>query len=245
MEEAINLHELFQLLRKRIKLIILTTFSATAIAGLVSFYVLTPIYQASTQILVTQSRPANQLINMSELQTNLQLINSYNVIMKSPAILDLVKEELDIVKPIEQLESQIIVANEKDSQVISLTVQDPNPKMAVDIANTTVRIFQKEIVNLMNIDNVSILSKAVLKDQSIPVKPRKLLNMVIASILGLMIGVGLAFLLEYLDNTVKNEQDIEQYLNLTVLGFVSTIKFDRGNKNKAVFKEMRSGSVGT
>ena len=55
---------------------------------------------------------------------------------------------------------KITVASEQDSQVVNVTVQDPDPQMAANIANTTAEVFQKEIVNLMNIDNVNILAKA-------------------------------------------------------------------------------------
>lgn len=244
MEETISLQELFQTLRKRLKLILIITVIATAISGIVSYFVLTPIYQASTQILVNQEKSGQQTINMGELQTNLQLINTYNVIIKSPAILDIVKERLDTEKSVEQLNSQITVASQKDSQVISVTVQDPDPKMAAEIANTTAKVFQEEIVTLMNVDNVNILSNAVVKDHPTPVKPNPMLNMAIALVVGLMAGVGLAFLLEYLDNTIKNEQDIEQFLELPVLGAVSTITQDAQENATGKHTKVRGESVG-
>ena len=73
------------------------------------------------------------------------------------------------------------------------------------------------------IDNIHILSPAELPDNPVPIKPQPLLNMAIAFVVGLMASVGLAFLLEYLDNTIKTEQDIEKLLGLPVLGAVSII----------------------
>ncbi|WP_241739352.1 YveK family protein [Anoxybacillus flavithermus] len=199
MEETISLRELFQTLRKRAWLIIAMTVIATMISGIVSYFVLTPIYQASTQLLVNQAKSEQPIYNINEIQTNLQLINTYNVIMKSPAILDIVKEELDLNMPIEELNAKINVTSEKDSQVVNVTVEDPDPHMAADIANTVANVFQREIVKIMNVDNVNILAKAEVKEQPVPVKPKPLLNMAIAFVVGMMTGVGLAFLLEYLD----------------------------------------------
>lgn len=244
MEETIRLQELFQTFKKRIKLILFITVIATGISGLVSFYILTPIYQASTQILVNQSNSDQQAMNMSELQTNLQLINTYNVIIKSPAILELVKEELETTKTVDELNDQITVASEKNSQIIAITVEDPDPEMAAEIANVTANVFKEEILTLMKIDNVNILSKAVVKDNQVPVKPRSTLNMAIALVVGLMAGVGLAFLLEYLDNTIKNEQDIEQFLHLPVLGAVSTISHEADRKRKTLSHQKRSEPSG-
>ena len=75
----------------------------------------------------------------------------------------------------------------------------------------------------MRIDNIHILAPAELPENPAPIKPQPILNMAIALVVGLMAGVGLAFLLEYLDNTIKNEQDIENVLGLPVLGAITTI----------------------
>ncbi|RDI41645.1 YveK family protein [Falsibacillus pallidus] len=233
MEETISLKELMATLRKRMILILSLTVIAAVISGIMSFYILTPIYQASTQLLVNQSKDQqNGMYNMSEVQTNLQLINTYNVIMKSPVILEKVIENLDLDMTVSQLTSKINVASEKDSQVVNITVQDADAALAADIANGTALVFQKEIVNIMNVDNVSILSKAVVAEDPSPIKPKPLLNIAIAVVVGLMAGVGIAFLLEYLDNTIKTEQDVEKLLGLPVLGAISKIESDELNEEE-------------
>ncbi|USK38712.1 capsular biosynthesis protein [Cytobacillus firmus] len=244
MEETISLKELLQTLRKRLLLILSITFVAVLVSGIVSFYFLTPIYQSSTQFLVNQAKDDQPVYNPGEIQTNLQLINTYNVIIKSPAILDIVKNNLDLDMTTEQLNSKITVGSQTDSQVVAITVQDADPKMAADIANTTVSVFQKEIKEIMNVDNVSILAKAEVN--SSPVKPNPYLNIAIAMVVGLMAGVGLAFLLEYFDNTVKDEQDIEKNLDLPVLGVISiidTAKVQREISNRAARKRAGGESV--
>lgn len=237
MEETISLRDLLQTLRKRILLILSLTFVAVLTSGIISYFFLTPIYQSSTQLLVNQAKGDQPIYNPGEIQTNLQLINTYNVIIKSPAILDLVKKDLDLDMSTEQLDSKITVGSQKDSQVLAITVQDPDPNMAADIANTTAKVFEREIKKIMNIDNVSILAKAEVKENASPVKPQPILNIVIALVVGLMAGVGLAFLLEYFDNTIKTEQDIERYLDLPVLGAISTIEEEKGQKSQKQLAE--------
>lgn len=230
MEETISLRELFQTLRKRLWLILSITILATLTSGVVSYFILTPIYQASTQLLVNQSKSDQPIYNINEIQTNLQLINTYNVIIKSPAILDIVKEKLDLHMSTEELNEKINVASEKDSQVVNVTVEDPDPHRAAEIANTIANVFKEEIVKIMNVDNVSILAKAEVKENPQPVKPKPMLNMAIALVVGLMTGVGLAFLLEYLDNTIKTEQDVDHLLGLPVLGVITVIEDKEGRK---------------
>lgn len=224
MEETISLKELFQTLKKRFSLIIAITIVAVMISGIVSYFLLTPIYQSSTQILVNQSKDEQGVYTAGEVQTNLQLINTYNVIIKSAAILELVKKELSLDITTGALNEKITVQSEQNSQVVTISVQDEDPQMAADIANKTAEVFQKEIVNIMNVNNVTILAKAELGENPSPVKPQPLLNIAIAMVVGLMAGVGIAFLLEYLDNTIKDEQDIEKAVGLPVLGVIATIE---------------------
>lgn len=222
MEETISLKELLDTLKKRILLILAITLTAVMVSGIVSFFFITPIYQASTQILVNKSNSDQGNYNPAELQTSLQLINTYMVIMKSPAILNLVIEEMDLDMTSSQLSEKVTVGSEKDSQVMNISVQDEDANRAADIANKVARVFKEE--NIMKVDNISILASAVVTDGQSPIKPQPLLNIAIALVVGLMAGVGLAFLLEYFDNTVKNEQDVEKNLGLPILGVISVIE---------------------
>ncbi|MEH7577973.1 Wzz/FepE/Etk N-terminal domain-containing protein [Priestia megaterium] len=224
MEETINLREMFQVLRKRLGLIVLITIIAATVSAVISFFVLTPVYESKTQILVNQAKNDQQLYNNQTVQTNVQLISTYNDIIKSPAILDKVIKELKLDSSAQSLSSQIQVTNAQGSQVVQIVVQDTSAKRATEIANTTASIFKKEVPKIMNVDNVSVLSKATLGESASPVKPQPLMNIAIAVVVGLMVGVGLSFLLEYLDNTLKTEQDIENLLELPVMGVITTIK---------------------
>ena len=232
MEETISLKELFQTLKKRMSIIVIITALAVIASGIISYFVITPIYQSSTQLLVNQAKSDQAIFTPNEVQTDLQLINTYNVIIKSPAILDKVVNQLNTDLTTAQLNEKITVQSESNSQVVNLTVQDSDPQMAAVIANTTAQVFQQEIVKIMNVDNVSILAKATVPDQSSPVKPQPLLNIAIGLVVGLMAGVGLAFLLEYLDSTVKNESDTENLLQLPVLGSIAIMETSSKRKGK-------------
>ncbi|MHA6261282.1 YveK family protein [Sporosarcina sp. CAU 1771] len=245
MEETISLQELFKTLKKRMGLIAFITILAITISGVVSFLVLTPIYQTSTQILVNQSQQDQNQFNTQNIQMDLQLINTYNVIIKSTVILSEVLEDLDLDRSIASLYNQITVNSAQNSQVVNITVQDPDPKLAVEIANTVASTFEKKIVSLMNVDNVNVLAPASLPENPSPIKPDPKLNMAIAAVIGLMLGVGVAFLLEYLDTTVKTEQDIEELLGLPLLGLISPISSkELGATKVEVVQRRRRGRRG-
>lgn len=224
MEETISLKELFDTIKKRLTLIISITLIAMIVSGIVSYFIITPEYKSSTQILVNQAKDdSSAAINTGEVQANVQLISTYSVILKSAAILNIVKEELNLDMSVSKLNSKITVESAQGSQVMTVSVTDSDPTVALQIANKTAEVFEKEIKNIMSIDNVTVLPLAEDQENQSPVSPNPPLNIAIAAVVGLLIGVGLAFLLEYLDNTVKTEQDIEKLLELPVLGAITTI----------------------
>ncbi|MED4163638.1 YveK family protein, partial [Halalkalibacterium halodurans] len=134
MEETISLKEMFHTIMRRLKLIIALPVLAVCLAGFVSFFLLTPIYQSSTQILVNHSND-NQSFNSQDIRTNIDLINTYSVIIKSPAILDKVIDNLQLEDTYSQLNERLQINSENNSQVVNITVKHEKPAMAVASAD--------------------------------------------------------------------------------------------------------------
>lgn len=237
MEETISLKELFETLKKRLSLILSLTFLAGAISAGASYFFMTPIYQVSTDLLVNRNQVADNY-NSSELNANIQFINTYSGIITSKRILDIVSEEMGGDYTTGKLQEQISVSSPNNSQILKITVEDENPENAVLIANTVADVFQNQVPDIMNVDNVSVLAEAELSENMSPVAPRPLLNIAIAIVVGLMAGVGLAFLLEYLDNTVKTEQDIQKLLDIPVLGVVTTFNTENNQAQQKSFTRL-------
>lgn len=225
MEETISLKEIFDVLKERFLLIVFFILGSALIAAVISYFVLTPKYEATAQFIVNQGKedPTAQY-SVNDIRTNVELINTYEVIIKSKAILEEVVEELHLTHSASDLENIIDVTSAQNSQVVNVTITDPDPAQAVKIANTTVQVFQERVPELMNVDNVRILSEAEVSANPSPVSPKPNLNIAIAVVLGGMLGVGLAFLLEYLNTQINHEEDIEKHLGLPVLGAVSTVE---------------------
>lgn len=230
MEETLSLQEIAKILRKRTWLLIILTVISIGISAGISFYALTPIYQAQTQILVNQNNSSGEVYSWQTTETDLRLINTYNVIITSPVILTPVIDALNLNLTPAQLTKQISIFNENDSKVVNIRVENPNPSKAVDISNKVAEVFKEQIPQLMRVDNISILSVAKLSENPTPIKPNKMLNIAIGGLIGLMLGIGLSFLLEFLDMTIKSERDVEDYLELPVIGMVDFIKEDKQKK---------------
>lgn len=233
MEEVISIKSILRTLQKRWILILALTLIAGLTSATVSYYLLKPVYQASAQILVNQKKSDNSTtLDATQIQTNLQLINTYSVIIKSPVILSKVIEELNLKQSVGELNQKVTVNSQENSQVFLVSVQDTDAANATEIVNEVAKTFKKEIPQIMNVDNITILTKAVAAENPTPIKPNPFLNIAISSLVGLMVGIGLTFLLEYIDNTIKREEDIEKLLGVPALGSIPiTVKAYDKDKN--------------
>lgn len=219
---TLSIDDILLTLRKHLKIIIGSTLIVTLVAFIVTFFVMTPKYESTTQILVnrkldSQDQGTQQL---QQVQADVQMINTYKDIITSPTVLQDVSQKIGGNQTIEKLQDEISISNEENSQVFSVTVKTEDPNQAAKIANTTANIFRNKIKSIMSVNNVSIVSRAAADD--IPVSPKLLLNVVIGFVLGLLLGIGLAFLNETMDKTVKDENFLSE-AGLTSLGIVSEI----------------------
>lgn len=224
MEEEISLVELFSVIKKRLSMIVSLGLVGLITSSVFTFFIATPQYNAATQILVNRTTESTEGIQLNDINTNVQMINTYKDIIKGPVILDEVSQNLKNNLSANELSEKIEIATQENSQVFSLSVTDENPYEAADIANAVADTFQKEIGNIMNVDNVTIISEASANTD--PVSPNVVVNLVIGLLLGLILGVGLAFVYEFLDKTVKDEKFITDNLGWTNLGKISEMSED-------------------
>ena len=107
-----------------------------------------------------------------------------------------------------------------------ITVKEPNSPVSESYrtlrTNLQYSSFDKKVKTVFPTGgNIQTMDKALVPQN--PVSPNKKLNIAIALFLGLMVSVGIVFLLEYLDNTIKTENDVEKYLHLPILGIIPKI----------------------
>ena len=219
MEETIDLKEYFGIIKKKSKIIILITLIAMIASAVVSFFVLSPVYETNTTLIVNKSESSeSQGMTGDEYNVSQKLAVTYGEIIKSRSVLNEVIKSLGLNMTYGELVSKISVSPVSDTQIISIKVQDTNPKKAMDIANAIPKVFTKEVQRITKANGAEVIDTAVLPEN--PIKPNKLMNVAIATVLGLMISLFVVFLLEYMDNKIKKPEDIEKHLGLPILGVV-------------------------
>lgn len=91
------------------------------------------------------------------------------------------------------------------------------------------RVKETGVTEGLTASNIMVVDPARVPDK--PIKPRIALNILLAVISGLTLGLGLAFFFDYLDNTVKSPEEVERYLSIPLLGVVG--RFKKAAKNPA------------
>ncbi|RIX45881.1 lipopolysaccharide biosynthesis protein [Paenibacillus nanensis] len=236
MTNELDLRQYMMILRKRLLVIISFVVICSAAAAAYSIFLKDKMYEASTKIIVNQtsSQLATTQLDINQINTNIRMIDTYKEIIKTPAILDKVEERFpQLGFTAEQLARKIKVSSVNNTQVMTLVVQDADYRKAAETVNAVSTVFQEEIQHIFKVENVSILNNADVEAQPSPVSPNVPLNIAIAFVVSLMLAVGVVFLLEYLDDTIKTEADVQEYLGLPTLAMVSKMNSEEAHTSQS------------
>ena len=224
-EITLDLRQIFGIIKKYILLILSIPTLASLVAGVLVFFVFTPIYQAETTLIV-RARATSQTgqVVHSDLLASRLLVRTYREIARSRTVAQEVLRTLRLDLTTEELSDMVDVTLRGDTEIISISVAHPDPRFAAQLANAVAESFRSNTMRIMDAENVTVVDAATVPRS--PVRPRKLLTIVVAGFAGGMVGVGAAFVLSYLDNTFKRAEDIADHLGLPVLGVVPQFKED-------------------
>ncbi|MHB7917505.1 Wzz/FepE/Etk N-terminal domain-containing protein [Staphylococcus borealis] len=216
MENTLDLSKFMNAIKKNWKLIVLLPIILMLISLLVTVFLMKPKYEANTQVLVNQKEKNAELM-AQEVQSNIQLVNTYSEILKSPRIIEDVAKKNSKYSA-EDIKGMLTVTTQAESQILNVTVKNGSKKDAEKVAN----VFSDKMPEIMNVDNVSVLSKA--NGTATKVSPNLLLNLAIGLILGIIIAMMIVVLKELFDRRIRTEEDVKRELDIPVLGSIQKLK---------------------
>ncbi|MGG2937769.1 Wzz/FepE/Etk N-terminal domain-containing protein [Bacillus pacificus] len=206
MGKEIDLKGLFHVVKKQIWILILFTIISIAVGAIYSLYFKTPLYASSTRIMI---------------QANQETMNTLKVMIREPLVLEKVAKELHISKSISTLREQISVESIESSQIVKIVVMDTNPVHASEIANATADVYKQEVSSLLNLNNISILTKSDISGKSAPVNINHRDTITLFCGIGIVLGIGFVLLLDALDGNIRSETAIEELVGAPVFGVIS------------------------
>ena len=222
-----NINMVLTIIKKNLFSILFWIVLGGIVSSILTFSFITPKYSSNIDILVNQ-KANNEQVQYAAQQADLQVINTYKDVLTKPIILTPVLKEVKRIDNYQgnlgTLSNAIKVSNQTNSQVVTVTVTDKNAYVAADIANTIGKVFTKKVKKMMQVDNVTIVSSA--KVNTKPVSPNKKLYIFVGLVIGLLIGVTIAFIKELTDKTVKDSSFLIDELGLTNIGSVYHLDID-------------------
>jgi len=217
---SMDIREILNIIKKRMLMIVLITLAFTVVAGIISFYVMKPVYESKTSFIISKpmSEATTQTYNDVLMYQN--LVKTYSEIAESKTVLKLVAGKLDNKYTVLDLQESASVTSQANTQILLISVMNKNPQDALNIVKAMSDAFINESAKVFpNGGVIQVMDEPELP--TIPVKPNKKLNVAIGFTLGLIVSCGLAFVFEYMDKTIKTENDVAKYLgDIPVLGII-------------------------
>lgn len=243
--EELDLKELIAMFLEKKVLIILVVIVFALMGAVYTLKLITPIYRSSTTLILAQTtlnRAEGELssITQGDITLNANLVDNYKKIAECRRVAAKVIENLGLSDSIETIQSNTTVSTSSDTEVIEITVSNPDPELACKIANELAIVFTEEAQEIYKVNNVNILDEAVVSLKPSNVNLFK--NVVLFAMVGGVIVAVYILLINMLDTTVKTDIDIEKAIGLPVLASI-VLTEDAPKKKKAKSSGKRSRST--
>lgn len=221
-DNEIDLIELFHVVLRKLWIVVLCAIIGGTTMGAYTRKNYIPQYTSSSTIYVLSQR-----ISSVNLSLSAQLTSDFAILAKSRPVINAVIDELGLNTDYETLSSIIRVENPEESQILKFIVTYTDPTLSRDIANSMAKAVAKQIGDVMDIDEPNIVEEAVLPKGADGSGITR--NIAMGAMVGIIVSLGVIFLLYISDNTIHDEEDVQKYLQLNTL---ATVPLQNGLKAK-------------
>lgn len=219
-----NIRLWFCVLRKRLWLIVLLPLIGGVASGYYEYYTYVPVYESTVTLLAIyvpdEERPVD---SYTDILAGQQLVKEYKVIVKSRAVTKAVINELSLANTRhEDIAEKVSVSLKDGTRILEVKVWDQNPKKAKILADKVSEVFAKKVFELVKMKSVEVIDTAEEAQMPVPNNIKK--SMMIMAAAGLIAALGIIFILEEMDDSIKTISDVETELKLKVIGVIPSLK---------------------
>lgn len=217
-EDMIKIEEIIKILKKRWKIIFSITMILTIFSIILSFYIISPKYEASTKVFIGKENDKNTNYSDNDVSMYQKLLKTYAEVIKTNDLVEKAIDKNGLNITSEEVLRGLVVTPRNDTQILEISYVSKDRVLAKDVLDAVTSEFIESSTQLIPNGNVKIVEG--IKIPNSPVSPNKHIYIAIAFLLGLMISVGLSFLLEFMNNTVNTKKQLEQILGIPVIGAI-------------------------
>ena len=218
-----TLLELLTLLKKHLALVIVLPIVCAVAMGVVAYGFMPNVYTAETSLYVlSQSSSESSTSLQSDLSVSQLVTNDVAALLESSRVIDAAAVQLGL----EDLSGyDVSVTSSTSSRVITISVEGEDPQGAADVANAMAENVSEVVIEVMNVQSVSIVDEAVAPVN--PSGPNRTMYVAVAFLAGLFIAVAIVVLIDMLNTKIRNSEDAEALLGVPVIGRMSAVKGNR------------------
>ena len=225
-EMEIDLRELFFVIRKKFLVILLSAMVFAGGAGVYSFFVAEPVYQATAKMYIQAQ--STSITSLASIQIGSFLAIDYMELIKSRTTSEEVAENLGITKGYKSIQSRLTVSNPEDTRILNISVTGTDAEECALLANEYAKVAQKQISKVMDMGEPAIFESAI--PINTPIKPEKTKNVALGFIIGGFLASLIVVVMHLMDDAIKTPDDVERYLGLNTLG---SIPYDGKGKKES------------
>ncbi|WP_260858125.1 polysaccharide biosynthesis tyrosine autokinase [Bacillus sp. FJAT-22090] len=225
--------EIIGLFYKKRKIIIFFVLLFTLGGGSV-YFTIPPVFEVRTDLLINNTTRTNQstVLQANEIDTNLRLIETYKQMLKSDRMISKVNSELERPYSKGTITNNVKIETSNNSQIITIVVNEETPEAAALLANIYAETFQKQVNELMNLDNINILKEVSAKTDVTMVKLSAILYYFISFGISLLICVVFILFKEFHMTNLNTVIKTERSLGIPSLGKISFLKSTKKVKKR-------------
>ena len=218
----IDVFQLLKILWKRKVLIALVAIVTGGVAFAYSSFIVKPEYTSTTRIYVVNRNQGDKSgLTNQDLQAGSYLVKDYREIILSQDVLEKVATDLELDLPPKGLASKIKVTVPADTRIVSISVTDRVPEEASRVANSLREVAAQKIISVTRVSDVTTLEEA--RPATSPSSPNIRRNTMIGLLAGAVVMIVTVLLIELLDTRVKRPEDVEDVMQIALLGVVPNL----------------------
>lgn len=222
MDQVVSFDFFIRIIRKQWRSIVAFTIGGLLVAFVITFFVIPPRYESSSQILVNRANK-NATTEYAGQAVDSQMITTYKELITNRVILTparhALKQDTGITRSLKEMKQEVTVTSNPDSQVFSIEVSDRNADDSATIANQVAKTFKRVVPDIIKVNNVTIVSPAQAATSA--TFPKKAKSLIIGTVIGLFVGIIFAVARMLTDRRVHSAQFLTKHLGLNNLGTVS------------------------
>lgn len=228
-EIEIDLWEILFALRAKIWVILLALVVGCGLAVGYSKVILTPMYTSTSMVYILSKETT--LNSLADLQIGSQLTKDYKVVATSRPVLQEVIDTLGLPMEYEELKTALVLDNPADTRVLKISIEDPDPARAKAIVDSVASISSTHIGDIMEMIPPKIIEDGIVSDEKS--SPHVAKNAVIGGLAAVFLVCFLVVLQVILNDTIRTEEDVEKYLQLSILSAVPEREEDRATTSRS------------